>query len=163
MKTTIKLAAISALALAVSSTSTFALPELPAGATTGLALGAALPEGVYAISQESYGTAQGAQQQPFLCYSGLADLVDPVADRWRPYRYRYRDRCWLTLGNASHACSHDSFLNTLVEGSIAWNLRNGFNVSARAGAWLPSTQAIPTLLSSRLYRFPRRRLGQLRC
>ena len=57
MKTTIKLAAISALALAAASTSAFALSELPAGATTGLALGAALPEGVYAISQESYGSS----------------------------------------------------------------------------------------------------------
>ena len=51
MKTTIKLAAISALALAASSTAAFAASELPAGATTGLALGAPLPEGVYAISQ----------------------------------------------------------------------------------------------------------------
>ncbi len=57
MKTTIKLAAIGAAALAVSSTSALALSELPAGITTGIALGAALPEGVYSITTASYGAS----------------------------------------------------------------------------------------------------------
>ena len=38
----------------------------------------------------------------------------------------------------------DSFLNTLVEGHLGWSLHNGFNVSVYAGAWLPSSQTLPT-------------------
>ena len=49
------------------------------------------------------------------------------------------------MGNGT-ANGTDGWLNTLVEGSIAWNLGNGWNASLRAGAWLPSTGAIPTLL-----------------
>ena len=62
MKNTIKLAAIGACALAVSSTAAFAgnsaVSPAPAGFTTGLALGAPLPEGVYDISIASYGSSQ---------------------------------------------------------------------------------------------------------
>jgi hypothetical protein len=144
MKTTIKLAAISALALAASSTATFALPELPAGATTGLALGAALPEGVYAISQESYGTARGAQGN--LSYAIPVWLIWSTPWQIAGGHIAIDTATALADVGDSHA-AQDSFLNTLVEGSIAWNLRNGFNISARAGAWLPSTQEIPTLLS----------------
>ena len=37
-------------------------------------------------------------------------------------------------------------LNTLVEAGIGWNLGGGLGVSVHAGAWLPSTQTVPTLL-----------------
>ncbi len=145
MKTTIKLAAIGAAALAVSSTSALALSELPAGVTTGIALGAALPEGVYDISIASYGSRDASLgnlaysipvwliwSTPWSIAGGRIafDTATGVADVW-------------TAGGTGT----DSWLNTLVEGSIAWNLHNGFNVSLRAGAWLPSTQTIPTLLS----------------
>jgi hypothetical protein len=145
MKTTIKLAAIGAAALAVSSTSALALSELPAGVTTGIALGAALPEGVYDISVASYGSSNAylgnlaysipvwlIWSTPWTIAGGriALDTATGVADIWTP-------------GQAGT----DSWLNTLVEGSIAWNLHNGFNVSLRAGAWLPSTQTIPTVLS----------------
>jgi len=147
MKTTIKLAAIGAAALAVSSTAALALPQLPAGTTTGLALGAPLPEGVYDITIGSYGSSNGALgnlsyaipvwliwSTPWQIAGGriALDTATAVADVWGP----------LTNG-----VGVDSWLNTLVEGSIAWNLHNGFNVSLRAGAWLPSTQTLPTMLS----------------
>jgi hypothetical protein len=143
MKTTIKLAAIGAAALAVSSTSALALSELPAGVTTGIALGAALPEGVYDISIASYGSANSSLgnlaysipvwliwSTPWSIAGGRIafDTATGVADVW-------------TAGSTANGT--DSWLNTLVEASIAWNLHNGFNVSLRAGAWLPSTQALP--------------------
>ena len=140
MKTTIKLAAISALALAAASTSAFANSELPAGATTGLALGAPLPEGVYAISQASYGSSASNNlayaipvwliwSTPYQIAGGriAIDTATAVADSWK-------------------GVVDDSFLNTLVEGSIAWNLGGGWNASLRAGAWLPSTQSVAVAL-----------------
>ncbi len=133
------------------------MPELPAGATTGLALGAPLPEGVYAISQASYGSSANNNlsyaipvwliwSTPYQIAGGriAIDTATAIADSWG-------------------AVTGDSFLNTLVEGSIAWNLGNGWNASLRAGAWLPSTQGVDFGPRSRLYRFPRRRLDQLRC
>jgi hypothetical protein len=144
MKTTIKLAAIGAAALAVSSTSALALSELPAGVTTGIALGAPLPEGVYSITTASYGSSTANNlsyaipvwliwSTPWQIAGGriAIDTATAVADLWTP---------------GSGLAGTDSFLNTLVEGSIAWNLHNGFNVSLRAGAWLPSEQALALAL-----------------
>ena len=56
MKNTIKFAALGACALAATTTAALAGSELPAGVTTGIALGAPLPEGVYDITIGSYGT-----------------------------------------------------------------------------------------------------------
>jgi hypothetical protein len=144
MKGTLKLAVLGAAALAASSTAALAGSELPSGALTGLALGAPLPEGVYALNISSYGSTGGfntAYSAPlwliwstpwqiaggrlgFSTYTGIADV-------WAP-----------ATGNVGI----DSFLNTLVEGHLGWNLHNGFNVSVYAGAWLPSTQTLPTVL-----------------
>jgi hypothetical protein len=143
MKNTIKLAAIGAAALAVSSTSALALSELPAGITTGIALGAPLPEGVYDVSVASYGSSKATNlayavpvwliwSTPWQIAGGriALDTATAVGDVWAS------DGTPIT----------DSMMNTLVEGSIAWNLHNGFNVSLRAGAWLPSTQSISVTL-----------------
>ena len=56
MKSTIKFAALGACALAASTTAALAGSTLPAGVTTGIALGAPLPEGVYDITIGSYGS-----------------------------------------------------------------------------------------------------------
>jgi hypothetical protein len=150
MKNTIKLAAIGACALAVSSTAAFAgstaLSTLPAGVTTGLALGAPLPEGVYDISIASYGSSNDALNvayavpvwliwsTPYQIAGGrvMLDTLTGVADIWTP-------------GNAGV----DSFLNTLVDAGIAWNLGGGWNFGVHAGVWLPSTQTLPTALGRR--------------
>ncbi len=91
MKTTIKLAALGAIALAASSTAALATSEMPAGITTGIALGAPLPEGVYDISIASYGSrSKGyASHEHSLRPAGMADLVDPLADRRRPHHARH--------------------------------------------------------------------------
>jgi hypothetical protein len=145
MKSTIKFAALGALALAASSTAALAGSELPAGITTGLALGAPLPEGVYDISIASYGSrGDGANSNlayavpVWLIWSTpwqiagarvMLDTATGVADTWTP----------------GHAGT-DSFLNTLVNGTLAWNFGNGWNAALRAGAWLPSTQTLSMAL-----------------
>ena len=148
MKTTIKLTALGAIALAASSTAALATSEMPAGITTGIALGAPLPEGVYDISIASYGGQKSATSvdarnlayalpvwliwsTPWQIAGGriMLDTTTAVADTWSP-----------------GSPGADSFLITLVEGSIAWNLGNGWNASVRAGVWLPSTQTLPMLL-----------------
>ena len=147
MKTTIKLAALGAVALAASSTATLAASELPSGALTGLALGAPLPEGVYDLSIASYGSSGSGAKAANVAYAAPIWLFwstpwqiaggrvsfstyTGVADIWGPA---------LTASNVGM----DSFLNTLVEGGVAWNLHNGFNFALHGGAWLPSTQAVP--------------------
>ncbi len=152
MKNTIKFTALGVCALAVSSTAALANSEMPAGLLTGLALGAPLPEGVYDISIGSYGS-RNAQlgnlayalpvwliwSTPYQIAGGriALDSTTAIADIWN--------------GTTGGSTGTDSFLNTLVEGSIAWNLGNafggGWNASLRAGAWLPSDQVLVKDLS----------------
>lgn len=142
MKTTIKLAALGAVALAASSTAALAGSELPKGVTTGLSIGMPLPEGVYDVSVGSYGSRNGASEAyaipvwliwwtPWQIAGGrvVIDTATGVADAWK-----------------AGEPGTDSFLNTLVEAGIGWNLGHGWGVSVHAGAWLPSTQALPTAL-----------------
>ena len=149
MKTMIKFAAISAVALAASSTAALATSELPAGVTTGLALGAPLPEGVYDISVASYGSRGGNAVGGF---NNLAYTI-PVWLIWStPYQIAGGR---ISLDTATAAADTwmpggvgvDSFLNTLVEGGINWNLGNGWNAGFKAGAWLPSDQTLGQVLA----------------
>ncbi len=142
MKNSVKLAVLGAAALAASSTAAFAASTLPNGAVTGLALGAPLPEGVYAVHISSYGSAGGlnvAYSAPLWLYWSTPWQV--AGGRVSFSTYTGVADAWAAGGNGV-----DSFLNTLVEGGIAWNLHNGFNVSLHAGAWLPSSQTVPQIL-----------------
>ena len=149
MKNTIKLAAIGAAALAVSSTSAFALSELPAGITTGLALGAPLPEGVYDITIGSYGS-RNAGALGNLSYALPVWLIWSTPWQIAGGRVAFDSTTAIADIWTNGTTGTDSFLNTLVEGSIAWNLGNtfggGWNASLRAGAWLPSEQTLAMTL-----------------
>jgi hypothetical protein len=144
MKTSIKLAALGAVALAASSTAALATSELPAGITTGIALGAPLPEGVYDISIASYGSSAASNlayavpvwliwSTPWQIAGGrlMLDTATGVADAWGP---------------GGTGSGTDSWLNTLLDAALAWNLGNGWNASVRAGVWLPSTQTLSVAL-----------------
>jgi hypothetical protein len=149
MKSTIKFAALGACALAASTTAALATSTLPAGVTTGIALGAPLPEGVYDITIGSYGTRDAVLgnltyaipvwliwSTPWQIAGGriVLDTATGVADVWTP-------------GNIGGAgIGIDSWLNTLVEAQIKWNFGNGWNGGFQAGAWLPSTQTLPMIL-----------------
>ncbi len=155
MKNTIKFAAFGACVLAASTTAALAGSEMPAGVTTGIALGAPLPEGMYVISIASYGSrpdggiVKGVDMDasslaysiplwfiwstPWQIVGGriVLDTATGVADLWAP-----GDRHGGT----------DSFLNSLVEAQIKWNFGNGWGAGFQAGAWLPSTQTLPVAL-----------------
>jgi Putative MetA-pathway of phenol degradation len=153
MKNTIKFAALGACALAASSTAALASSELPAGVTTGIALGAPLPEGVYDISIGSYGSNSAGYSATNMAYAipiwliwstpwTIAggriqlDTATGVADVWST-----------AYGGApTYPFGTDSWLNTLLEAGIKWNLGNGWNFGLQAGAWLPSDQNLPLAL-----------------
>ena len=143
MKGTIKLAVLGAAALAASSTATLAASELPSGALTGLALGAPLPEGVYALHISSYGSNTTTGN---LAYSAPLWLVWSTPWEIAGGRLGFSTYTGVADAWAPGGTGTDSFLNTLVEGHLGWNLHNGFNVSVYAGAWLPSTQTLPMVL-----------------
>jgi hypothetical protein len=149
MKNTIKFAALGAVALAASSTAALATSELPAGITTGLALGAPLPEGVYDISIGSYGSRGG--DASFTPGQNLAYAV-PVWLIWStPWtigggRIEIDTATGVADTWAAGGTGIDSFLNTLVEAGIKWNLGNGWNFGFQAGAWLPSDQTVALAL-----------------
>jgi hypothetical protein len=146
MKNTIKLAAIGAAALAVSSTSALALSELPAGVTTGLALGAPLPEGVYDISVASYGSRNNGLVTDNFAYALPVWLIWSTPWQIAGGRIALDTVTGVASISANNGNSYDSWLNTLLEGSVAWSLGNGWNASVRAGAWLPSEQALSKTL-----------------
>ena len=146
MRNTIKAAAFAGLALAALPSAALATSELARGITTGLTIGAPLPEGVYDISIGSYGSsssnALGGTNSaygipvwlvwwtPWQIAGGriVLDTTAPIEDLW----------------NSGHNGT-DSFGNTLLDGGIGWNFGNGWNASLHAGVWLPSQQAVPAL------------------
>jgi hypothetical protein len=148
MKNTIKFVALGACALAATSTAALAGSELPKGITTGLSIGMPLPEGVYDVSVASYG-AQG----PNGAVAASADAYSiPVwLIWWTPWRIAGGRVVLDTATGVADSWTEgqpgtDSWLNTLVEGGIGWNLGNGWGASVHAGAWLPSTQTLPMVL-----------------
>ena len=143
MKTTIKFAALGALALAASSTAALAGPnETPQGITTGLALGAPLPEGVYDISIASYGGTAGAGN---VAYAAPVWLI--WSTPWQIAGGRIGFSTTTAVADAWKASPGlDSWVNTFVDASIKWNLGNGWNVGLAPGVYLPSTQALPVVL-----------------
>jgi len=142
MKNTIKFAALGACALAASSTAALAGSELPQGITTGIALGAPLPEGVYDVSIASYGGNTGGNlayavpvwliwSTPWQIAGGRIGFTanSAVADTWAP-----------------GGVGTDSWLNSFVDATIKWNLGNGWNAGLSAGVYTPSTQVLPEAL-----------------
>jgi hypothetical protein len=146
MKGIFKLAVLGVTALAASSTVALAASELPNGSLTGLAIGAPLPEGVYAISISSYGSNYAGVTGQNLAYS--APLWLYWSTPWQIGGGRVSFSTMTAVADAwgVGGVGIDSFLNTLVEGGISWSLHNGFNVGLHAGAWLPSSQTLPTLI-----------------
>jgi hypothetical protein len=146
MNTTIKLAALGAIALAASSTAALAYSEMPAGVTTGIALGAPLPEGVYDISVASYGSRTNGSEGQNIAYALPVWLIWSTPWQIAGGRIAFDTTTGVADAWSPGYTGADSWLNTLVEGSIAWKLSAGWNVSLRAGAWLPSTQTLPMAL-----------------
>lgn len=136
MKNTIKFAALGAMALAASSTAALAGSEILPGLTSGLALGAPLPEGVYDIS---IGAVQQGNKN-----NGLEAAI-PVWLVWStPYqiaggRIGFDGTiAWANVDNSVY----DGFQNGLTEATIKWSLHNGFNFGLGAGVWWGSDSAL---------------------
>ncbi len=148
MKNTIKFAALGACALAASTTAALAGSTLPAGVTTGIALGAPLPEGVYDITIGSYGS-RGADANSNLAYAIPVWLIWSTPWQIAGGRIVFDTAtgvadAWSAVGPSNNGT--DSWLNTLVEAQIKWSFGNGWNGGFQAGAWLPSTQTLPMAL-----------------
>jgi hypothetical protein len=156
MNFSMKLALFGACALAASSTAALANSQLLPGVSTGIALGAPLPEGVYAVTIGTYGSrpngfGAGIDQNlavgiplwliwstPWQIAGGriMLDTATPLPDVWAP-----------------GGIGVESWYNTLLGSSIKWNFGNGWNLGLMAGVWLPSTQALPVLLGRNFTQF----------
>jgi hypothetical protein len=142
MKNTIKFAALGACALAASSTAALAGSELPAGISTGIALGAPLPEGVYDISIASYGSDSAGLHGVNLAYAVPVWLI--WSTPWQiaggriglTSNYAVAD-VWTAGGG--NPLGNDGFLDPFLSANIKWNLGNGWNFGLEGGAYLPST------------------------
>lgn len=124
----------------------FAASELSPGVSTGLALGAPLPEGVYDITIPTWGsrstrpaTDVGALVPAWLIWSTpwtLAggrigfDVATPVAQ---------------VSIDQPVGLNKTGWLNPLVEATWKWNLGNGFNFGLQEGVHLPVEGALETL------------------
>ncbi len=137
MKTTIKFAALGAVALAASSSAALADSQLLPGITAGIALGAPLPEGVYDISI-------GAVQQRSAV--GGVEGVVPVWLIWStPYQIAGgRIELDGTIGYLNADTSYagpaapQGFNSGLTNATIHWGLGNGWNVSGGGGVFWAS-------------------------
>lgn len=117
--------------------------QLPPGVTTGIALGAPLPEGVYDITIPTYGWRNTTPQTdvgilapawvvwstPWTILGGhlVIDAVSPVAEV-----------------KVHGVLQKGGFISPLVEAGLKWDLGGGFSAGFEAGAWLPvDTQLTP--------------------
>ncbi|MGO9485187.1 MAG: transporter [Rhodomicrobium sp.] len=165
MKNTIKLAALGAVALAASSSAVLAGSQLTPGISTGIALGAPLPEGVYDItigvvqqgntSSNTPYTLQVATPPENTPVNGL-EAVIPVWLIWSTPWQIAGGRIqidgtipWASVdtGAILHPqlgalAGSQGWLNGLVESSIKWNLGNGWNFAIGGGAWLASDSSL---------------------
>jgi hypothetical protein len=157
MKTVLKLTVIGACALAASTTAALATSELPRGLTTGLSIGTPMPEGVYDISIGSYGgwapktIVADLQGHSASLGQSEAYAIPAWIIWWTPWQIAGGRVVVDTATGLADLWDEgqkgrDSWLNTLVEAGIGWNLGGGLGISVHAGAWLPSTQLVPSLL-----------------
>ncbi len=188
MKNTIKLAAFGAVALAASSSAVLAGSQLTPGISTGIALGAPLPEGVYDIT---IGLVQQGNTDSTAAYTlqtppatgantpvGGLEAVIPVWLIWStPWQiagghiqidgtipWASVDTAAATHPQLGALAGNQGWLNGLVKSSIKWNLGNGWNFAFGGGAWLGSDSSLLgiqnfSLHGSGRYRLHRRRLG----
>jgi hypothetical protein len=130
MKTTIKFAALGAVALAATSTAALAGSQTPGGLTAGLPLAAPLPVGVYDLS---IGLVQ--QNNP----NGGLEAALPVWLIWStPYQIaggRIQLDGTMPWANVDGAAGPDGFQNGLTNASIHWNLGNGLNFDESVGVY----------------------------
>lgn len=127
---------VAATMLATSTASAFAGSELFPGISTGIPLGAPLPEGIYVISIPTYGSrtttprtdvAAGAPawliwSTPWTIAGGrlLFDTVTPYVDARVP-----------------GVIHRSGFANTLLDAQLKWDLGNGFFGGIQSGIYLP--------------------------
>ncbi len=178
MKNTIKFAALGAVALAASSSAALAGSQLPPGITTGIALGAPLPEGVYDVtigfvqqgnttSNAVYTGQGGSLSNPYsppanTPVNGL-EAVLPVWLIWSTPWQVAGGRIqidgtipWASVDTYAGAhpqlsllAGSQGWLNGLVESSIKWNLGNGWNFGIGGGAFIGSDSSLLGIQESR--------------
>jgi hypothetical protein len=137
---------VSGLSLLCASTGAFAGSELTPGVSTGLALGAPLPEGLYSITIPTWGsrstnpaTDVGALVPAWVIWStpwtllggriGF-DVATPVAQ--------------VSIGHPV-GLNKTGWLNPLVEATLKWDLGNGFNFGLQEGVHLPVDGALQSI------------------
>jgi len=136
----------SGILMLCAPTGAFAGSELTPGVSTGLALGAPLPEGLYDITIPTWGlrsthpaTDVGALvpawviwSTPWTIFGGRIgfDVATPVAQ--------------VSIDNPV-GLNKTGWLNPLLEVTLKWNLGNGFNFGVQEGVHLPVEGALQNI------------------
>lgn len=131
----IKGALLSAVVVAAASTAAHAAPVTEAGETIGLALGAALPEGVYFVDTASYLSRSNSK------ISAVVNI--PVVAWSTPWTFlNGRIEAYVavpedTLSVSGAAGSGSGFYNPALLVGEAWDLGSGFHFSNFVGGYAP--------------------------
>lgn len=139
---------VGALALGGMTTASFAGSEIQPGISTGIPLGAPLPQGVFIIDMPNYGFRDSTPGQtvgalvpawtiwstPWTILGGhvLFDVATPMAD--------------VNVHNVLH---QGGLANPLIESQLKWDLGGGFFGGFHAGAYLPMKNDLTDLGISR--------------
>ncbi|MCI4680372.1 transporter [Rhodoblastus acidophilus] len=129
-------AAMGCLSLCATATTSFAGSELQPGISTGIPLGAPLPEGVFVITMPNYGyrdttpgTNVGALVPAWIIWSTpwtllgghvMFDTVSPMVN-----------------ANVHGVLNRGGFMNPFIDAQIKWDLGNGFFGGIQGGVYLP--------------------------
>jgi hypothetical protein len=132
----IKAMALGALGLSAAATASFAGSELQPGISTGIPLGAPLPEGVFVIQMPNYGYRDstpgvnvGALVPAWVIWSTpwtflgghiMLDTVSPMVN-----------------ANVHGVFNRGGFVNPFIDAQIKWDLGNGFFGGFQGGVYIP--------------------------
>jgi hypothetical protein len=147
-KSTLAGAALGGAVLCGATTASFANSEIFPGITTGIALGAPLPQGVFVITMPSFGyrdatpgQSVGALVPSWLIWSTpwdvagghiMFDVASPMANV-----------------NVHGVLNRGGFANPIIDSQIKWDLGNGFFGGFQAGVYLPVENDLSILDISR--------------
>ena len=147
-KNTVAAVAFGSLALGATTTASYANSEIQPGITTGIPLGAPLPEGVFVIQMPNYGYRDASPGQnvgalvpawviwstPWTLFGGhvMFDAASPMANV-----------------NVHGVLNRGGFANPIIDSQLKWDLGNGFFGGVQAGVYLPVETDLSVLGISR--------------
>jgi hypothetical protein len=143
-KNTMAALAFGGLALGATTTASHANSEIQPGITTGIALGAPLPEGIFVIQMPNYGYRDST---PGVNVAALVPAWIIWSTPWTLFggHIMFDAASPMPNVNVHGVLNRGGFANPIIDSQIKWDLGNGFFGGFQAGVYLPVENELSSL------------------